>query len=409
MIKATKTIICALAAILLAWGLPWLCDFLFSSPYRTPFTHYSCVAERFICLDYTGKDVVYRDFEGNTYTEAEFDSMLPMFYYRQLLADGRLPDTIRGVAVTPQRIGRENFMFRTNPSDLNVRKPTLYPLLESMSGRVELQMPPDVFRIAPGIEFIDIASNSVVEEKSDRFARMMLEKGFTYPAARVSGNPTTRKEYDEGYLVVDARGELFHLKQTVGRPYLKHIALPEGVRAEEAFITEFPSRCTYGFITDTQNRLYVVLAPGYEVREIPVPGFDPHTQGLSLIGDMFNWTFRITSAGSESYYAVNASDLSLADTHTYDFPDDCWDAASEYVFPFRLSFTDYDDKYVYLRAAGFSWKAIILNALLAAAFVLIRRRGRREGLQGCTWLSALLILPFGLFLFVPLLVLGERR
>lgn len=405
MIKTVRIIIYATAALLLAWMLPWLGDFLFSSPYRTPFTHYSCTAERFVVLDHDGDGVFYHDMEGNTYTEAEFDSMLPMFYYRQLLADGRLPDTIRGVAVTPQTIGRENFMFRTTPSDINVCKPRLYPLLESMSGRVELQMPPDVFRMKPEMEFIDIASNEVDEEKSLRFAKVLRDKGFVYPAKVISGNPTTRKEYDEGYLLIDAEGKLFHLKQTVGRPYFRQIPLPAGVVAEQAFITEFSSRANYGFVTDTQNRLYAVSAPGYEVRELPVEGFDPYTESISMIGDMFNWTLRINGHGRERYYAVDAGDFSLAATHTYDYPEDRWDAVSEYLFPFRAEFTSHEDKFVRPRIGGFSWKALIINAVLAVAFFVSGRR--RRAARGCRMLQAALILPLGVFLFIPSLILKD--
>ena len=53
---------------------------------------------------------------------------------------------------------------------------------------------------------------------------MLVQKGFAFPACYASGNPTTRKDYDEGYLVLDANHKLFHLKCTKGRPYVQ---LPE--------------------------------------------------------------------------------------------------------------------------------------------------------------------------------------
>ena len=147
MIRLSKIILFFTAVVLLAWLLPWTYRFLTVRPDRTPFTLYSCVTESFASIDFNDGEIVRHDASGKTYTDREFDSILPLFYYRQLLSDGRQPDTLRGVALTPQTVSMQSFYFRNSPSDINKVKPELYPLLEAMSGRVELQMPPDVFRI----------------------------------------------------------------------------------------------------------------------------------------------------------------------------------------------------------------------------------------------------------------------
>ena len=95
MIRFLKTGTALLAALLLAWLLPWLFSFVTAEPAWRPFTLYSCVVHSFASLDH-GDDgsVVGRDMRGNTYTESQFDSILPMFYYRQLAAEGRFPSQI---------------------------------------------------------------------------------------------------------------------------------------------------------------------------------------------------------------------------------------------------------------------------------------------------------------------------
>lgn len=66
--------------------------------------------------------------------------------------------------------------------------------MESMSGRVDLKMPDDVFRItSKGIEFIDMASNSVKEDKSLQFTEAMTKKEFRFPATEIVGNPTVKR------------------------------------------------------------------------------------------------------------------------------------------------------------------------------------------------------------------------
>ena len=215
-------------AFLLLWQLPWCYNFFVVKPDKTPFTLYSFVIDDFAQIGQEeGKGTVRRDLSGNIYTEAAFDSILPMFYFRQLMSDERFPDTIKGIAVTPKLVQTENFNFRSVPSDINAPSIGLYPLLESMSGRVDLKMPDDVFRItSKGIDFIDMATNSINPEKSLLFTEAMRKKGFHFPATEIAGNPVVKKEYDEGYLLLDANRCLFHLKQVKGRPYVRAIALP---------------------------------------------------------------------------------------------------------------------------------------------------------------------------------------
>ena len=56
-----------------------------------------------------------KDMSGKVYSDAEFDRVLPMFYYRQLAMENAIPDSIQGVPVDRQTIARNNFSSGTNP------------------------------------------------------------------------------------------------------------------------------------------------------------------------------------------------------------------------------------------------------------------------------------------------------
>jgi len=398
-----KILIYFTAVVLLAWLLPWCYHFAFSTPSGSSFTLYSCVVDKFVSIESSGKKPVFKDFDGVVYSEGQFDSILPLFYFRQLTTNGRLPDTICGVAVTPQLISRENFIFRHSPSGTNVRSPKVYPLLETMSGRVDLQMPEDMFRMKNGIEFIDMKTNTVNPDKSDLFNKVMADKGFTWPMIDISGNPTTRKEYDQGYLLIDAAHKVFHMKQMIGRPYFRDMGVPQELGMKYAFITEFSSHRTYGFLVDKDNNLYVVNAPAYELHKLPLGTFDPATQDITIMGDMFHWTVKVRGAGGEKLYAIDASDYSLVDEYTYPEAVDKWDVYGKHIFPFELSFTSYNDKFVYPRLHSLSWVALLFNFILACGYVIIARKRKN------VYLSAVFILPLGIFLFVPLLLMGGSR
>lgn len=329
----------ATIAFLLLWQLPWCYNFFFVKPEKTPFTLYSFVIGDFVQMGQEeGKGAIRRDLAGNTYSETAFDSILPMFYFRQLISDERFPDTINGVAVTPKMVQTENFNFRSVPSDINAPVIGLYPLLESMSGRVDLKMPDDVFRITPqGIEFIDMASNSVKTNKSIQFTETMTKKGFRFPATEIAGNPTVKKEYDEGYLLLDADRRLFHLKQVKGRPYVRSIELPEELTPKHLYLTEFRNKKTLAFITDTDNAFYVLQNRTYEIVKTGVPAFNPEKDALTIIGNMFDWTVRVTTVDADNYYALDANDYSLIKKL-----ENKSDAPS---MP-GITFTSYTDKYV---------------------------------------------------------------
>ena len=107
------------------------------------------------------KGTVRCDLTGNIYSETVFASILSMFYFRRLMSDERFPDTLNGVTVTPKIVQTENFNFRNVPTDINTPSIRLYPLLESMSGRVDLKMPGITFTSYTD-KYVMPASNSLL-------------------------------------------------------------------------------------------------------------------------------------------------------------------------------------------------------------------------------------------------------
>ena len=406
MIKSIKTGIILLAALLLAWLLPWCYAFVFASPSWSPFTLYSCVTHGFASVDFDRENnVAGRDLQGNTYTQQQFDSILPTFYYRQLAAEGRFPSEIEGVAGESRDVERTNFMFRTSPGEINRRRPTVYQLLESMPDRIDLEPATDVFRITgEGIEFVDMETNTIDQKKSAAFTKVLRDKGFSFPARVVSGNPSTRKRYDNGYLLVDDAQRVYHMKQVRGRPFVRRTDVADSLQIGQIFVTEFADRKSLGFLVDSEKRFYTLGAEDYKLHEIPVGKFGPTRENMMIIGDMFYWTVTIQGAESKRYVAVNARDYSLADEYRPEEKPQAWAEYAKYLFPFELSFTSPLDGYVKPRIAEVSFQALWLGLALGAFYALIRRRSP----GGRLWQTVGVVL-FGLFLFVPLLVFGTAK
>ena len=313
MIRFSKIFFYITVAVLLVWQLPWCYAFLTLKPVKTPFTMYSSVLGDFVITQLDENKQLHRyDTKGNTYTQQQVDSLLPSLYVRQLTADERFPDTICGKAVSPKDIQLTNFTFKSVPSAINAPQTGLYFLMESMSKRVDLKMPEDAFRFTDkGIEFIRMETNCIDEAKSKLFTDMLVQKGFAFPACYASGNPTTRKDYDEGYLVLDANHKY-------------------------VFITEFRSRRTLGYMVDSKHHFYIINSDGSLVKSA-LPGFDPAKDELTIFGNMFDWTVKLSTDKDDYYYALDATDYSLIKEHAY--------KDIRRSVP-GLSFTSPDDKFV---------------------------------------------------------------
>ena len=111
MIRFSKLFFGFTVFVLLLWLLPWAYNFAFYKPERTPFTLWSCVVGDFAVVDFAGDGIVRRDRGGRTYTDREFDSILPTFYARQLLND----ESTR-INTPATRIWSTSFCFGVRPA-----------------------------------------------------------------------------------------------------------------------------------------------------------------------------------------------------------------------------------------------------------------------------------------------------
>ncbi|MDY5814058.1 MAG: DUF4857 domain-containing protein [Bacteroides sp.] len=317
----SKSLLIAFVALLLCWQLPWCYNYFFLKTYQPPFAVYSSLIGDFALMERNDdKQTIYTDLAGSIYTRAEFDSILPFVFARQLMAEGRFPDSLHGHRVTPKMAHHESFLFRTKPSGHQGPSIGLYPLLESASGRVDLELPSDVFRFTDqGIEFVEMATNELNVSKSRLFSEALTHAGFCFPASLVSGDPNPKKEYDEGYLLLDGQGGLFHLKQVKGLPYVHRLELPAKMNVQDLFITELNNRRTLGLMA-ADDKLYAIRSKTYEIVPMAVERFDAEKESLLVVGNPFDWTVRISSAEEIRAYALRATDFSLIKSHRWENP-----------------------------------------------------------------------------------------
>lgn len=371
--KTGNIYLAVITAMLAIWLLPRLWYIITAEPYSTPFTLYSCVAEDFVSLeDRSGGDFIFKDTHGREYA----DSVLPFFYYRVLSSRNKIPETINGRQYTADQIESNNIFFSTSPKDVNIPEMNVYMLLESEPLRLELE-DPEYALVArrDGVRIIEMSKNRNAMELELAFNEALDSAGFRFPAGIVSGNPSTRKAYDEGYMLTDADGRLFHLKLAGGKPFVEGIPT-EGLEIEHIFITENENRASLAYLFDREGRFYILDSLR---RIIPTDvRADVTKQSVLLVGDILNHTVRVSDSEGEDFWALESGTYRTVKTMRLDYPQDESFNLPKYIFPARLELSSSLDGRIRPRFVDFSWIGLCVDIVaLAAAFLLAKALRKR--------------------------------
>lgn len=410
--KLYTVILVALSVIVLSWFLPWLYSIAFPVGGSDPFIAYSPVSHKFVVSEtYESKNVVIYSLDENgrreaeTFTKEQRDSLLPQIYFTQLMAREQMPDSIDGFEMSVSALKHNQWVFSSIPRDINKVMPKVYMIMESMPARIDLEDPKEVFRFRKGgeVEFIDMETAEVVPGKSRRFTEIFKDRGFKLPVVSSSANITSRKPYDEGYLMVDAAGEIYHLKMQAGRPYMMKLRKPDSICGKHVFIMENVETRHLGLMTDTRNNLYVIEREGYRIVPLNVGKVDPTTDKIAVVKNIFNWVVKITNNEGVRWTALDSDDYSRLAGYSLTCGENKSEKIAGFIFPFTMSFTDVSDCYAFPRIENVSFAAIILNIILALVTAVVLRR--RKSSPRATVSAAIATLVFGIYSFIPFLVL----
>ena len=302
-------------AVVVMTVVPQLFNLLTAKPESTPFTLYSCVIHDFTALYQDGHDYRFADRKGNVYG----DEVQPLFYASILASRGALPDTLEGQKVTLEEIERNNTFVTMDPSEVNKVVPPVYLLMESVPERLELQEPEEAFvSREDGLYVYRMGENRLLEEKTRKLNDDLKALGFVFPAKLIEGNPTDRKDHDEGYLLTDREDKLFRIKQTGGEIRAEHFPGADQLRLKNLKITEFENHATLGLLVTGDGRLAFLKENGdVTVSEVPLC---PEKEDILLIGDLFYYTIQASTAEGEHYYALKADAFQLVDTLSRAYP-----------------------------------------------------------------------------------------
>ena len=395
-----------IAVITLAIFIPKLYWTVFEKPIRKPIIHYSCISKQFM-INRGEKE--WTDAKGNQCSRDEYERMLPMMFFKQLLASGTLPDSINGTALDMRAVSKEKSFFRLKVNEVDAPAPQLYPLFESRSGRAQLELPQDFFRITWRVDFIDASTNQILEEKSQMFSAALFHNGFVFPAKLISGLPTQRKSCDEGYLIVDSKDQLFHLKMIKGKPFVKKVDIPERLNFRYIGCVDFKNKNFYAYLVSGKNEIYILTQDDYKLIKWPVEGYDPATCDLKIYGDLFNYTVIIEAEDHIKAIALTP-DYQLVDTFT-----ESWKTKEQLqegkifasIFPAQLSMNSENSKFIrfyFTPSKGMNWLLVNLLLLVMHVVWLYMRKVRLKN----HWMDMAVVAVCGIYGFIAIYLFPNK-
>lgn len=402
--KIANVVFYAVAIIVLSWFLPWLYRLMLPDAKSEPFMSYSPVADSWVktvTVDDKSQTITLVDSKGKdldvTLTKDDRDSLVPQMYYRNLMARKRMPDSIRGIETSMHNLKNGELFLTSTPHDINKVMPEVFMIMESLPERSDFEDPEEVWRWTDGgMEFIRIADGTVNPTRSERFSAELNKLGFTLPLRDFSANITSRKQRDDGYLLIDANGDVFNLRQAGGRPYIVKIDLPAGVKADKVWILEATDPLHLGLMTDIDGNAYFIESDR-SVCPLDIGKIDPRADRLAVMGNVWNITFRLSNAKGSRWRAVDARTFETLGSYDYHYPESTLSKIEKYIFPYQLSFTSINDSLAYPRITDISWSAAILNILLALIMALI---GMKRHSPHCFYGAAVTCI-FGIYAFIP--------
>ena len=374
--KIYTIILLFVSAFVLSWAIPSLVRMGTETSQRYPFAYYSSLLQDFAIRSTENGVQVHKDASGNSYTREQFDSITPLLSYRQLMLNSAMPDSILGVEIEPKMLRSKQVVWRFSPKDIQQLKLKLYSLFEAMSGRTNLESPPDAFRIKDKIEFVTIKTNSVNKEKSELFQQALEKAGFTFPAREIWGNVTSKRPYDEGYFILDNNNQLFHMKLVNGRPYVKNTNIGSKIDVKYVNVYEISDKSIYAFVFDKNGEFYTIGAEGnYELVKINIPPVNMENSSVMLMGNMFYWMFNVTTPEGCTYNVLDATTKKQHDEpYHVAYKEDNWDKISKMLFPVYFTISTPYTEFESLNTHTNFGIAFGISFLLSICFVFIYGR-----------------------------------
>lgn len=408
-IKTARYILVVFVILVMAIYLPSYYWLAFKTKISRPVVFYSPVLKKFTFIRSENKQTVFTDEDRKIYTREEFEELNPLQNFRQLSLSGNLPDSLEGVKLELSNLNLNSIFTRFSPDNLDKPQISIFPLIESQSGRVRLELPNEYFRFNTKFEVIDSRKNEVDTALSNLFMIELIKANFSFPAKAVFGNPTTMKPFDEGYFIVDSENKVFHLKRVKEKPFVVNINTPKTLDVYSIIVQEMSLKESYGYIITRDNKIFLISYDNYRLIQLPIEVYDYRNTTFWLRGDILYRTISLVKENEINVF-VTDRDYKLIDRYN-----ESWKGKYEYsagvvskiLFPFTISLTDANTTYVnfYFNFSGILSLFGIGISLILALVYLKRKKIKIK----YAWFECLIVLLTGLYGLIAVVFISNVK
>lgn len=359
------------------------------------------------------KAPLYMDAAGNSYEKTDYFQIHPFRYAGNLAKWGTYPEIVAG-QYTPLEELRKHIYYsgiRPKRSDIELNRIALYPLYESSGKFSRLELPNELFRISDRMEFISGETHGIIKEKSEVFTKALLDAGFRFPAKNIAGNTNPRKEYDFGYFVTDASGEIFHLKMINGKPYVRDTKKPEGVNFSYISVEENRADPSFGIFVDDSGGVWSLEKGDYSYARYDIGTINYKEQYLRVEANPVYTYLKVSDSDYTQLFVFDKAN-NLYKTHTEENVSTLspfFKAAEDALFPIilRTSEAKAYKRHLHLELTERPLCAVGFSAILAIIYAGVMFYRRRNLLM--TAVDSLFVLVGGIIPFGLLMLMGSER
>ena len=412
MIHLSRYSLILLAVLVGSYLLPAAYWKIFGSEKGRTMLFYSPMKEQFVYRDYLGSHQFhYRDEEGNDYSRAVFEELLPFLYYKTMEKKGLLPVTLDGQSFDKETIkkGRQGVEVKTRHLPGHYPQISLYPLFNQDPDQAMLPFPEDVFRFTrKKMEFVNADYNRIDEELSKRFTHALMMKGFSFPATVIGGKTTNLKPFDAGYFVRDSLGVVFHVQRVKNEPKIIRTPITPETDIRALVISENRRREFYGLAITGDNRVYLISYDQYKLIELPAEHYDARSMDFKLLVSPLHRT--VTCFDDRQIFgAVTDKSYSIIGSYDRNLPETTSPVAGfvgRALFPFQLTLAGEFRGQADPRLRWSGWQALIgIGLSFAGYFVYVRGIQKKKK---WSWPDICLLLLTGVYGLIGLFTLPDN-
>lgn len=413
LIKIIRIIAVLFAVLAAATVLPRLYYTTFSSggggDYKT--ISYSEIIRDFIISEYVyttdqngiSGNTVYHDRHGKIYYPKDsIETLLQLDNVSQLAYEGRFPDTICGVAVTPELVSSESF------SQYYSSQPGLYyglcELRDQKSYTTRKLEPRDLFRMTPeGIQFIICETNETDEEKSRIFNESLVNLDFRFPALRMWTSPDKSVSEQIGYYVIDSKDDLYCLSMDLSSPVIQKLEKPDDKNIRNITFGKSPDIRT---IMITEDGDTYIQRPDLSYIRLDLP--NSLNKSAVLAGNLFYRTFTLPDRNQRTSFVFDRN-FQLVDSCTLYFKPTRQSTAGmigDCLMPLNVGESAWSGFYAdWSPVKRFIW----FNLILAGITIYYKRKNGYSLSNPFTITDILLVALFGIYGFIGILTFPLKK